>query len=467
MSEATALPVPPTATHADAGKPPVQPSQTPQARGAPSATGKSHQFAQWLWLKIGLGVLVLVCVLAYLLRNKILGQPVSMAAATTGALVQSVVASGRVVTPQRVTVATKVSARVVSIPVVEGQTVQKGQVLIELDDKDARASLAQAAATVAQGDARLRQLREAGLPAAVQSLRQSQASVEQARKQYERTSSLVAQGFISQAQLDEAKRNLDVATSQANAANVQVSTNQASGSDVAIASASAQQSRASLRLAQIKLEDDVIRAPADGVLIARSIEPGDTVQPGKALMVLPPSGEMQIVVQLDEKNLAKLAVGQTALGSADAFADQQFKAVVVFINPGVDAVRGSVEIKLRVINPPAYLRQDMTVSVDIETARRNAALVVPTAAVRDAFGDAPWVLVVRGKRTEKQVVKLGLRGDGNVEVLSGVQQGDRVVLSTDSTITAGQRVRAAKTAASEPVSTEASSTRTTSQVPPR
>jgi HlyD family secretion protein len=454
MSEATALPVQSKTDPIGVEKSPTAKAAVDRTQGDKAAIHTVKKTTALPWLKIGAGVLLILCILVYTLRNKILGQPVSMVAASTGDLIQSVVASGRVVTPQRVTVAAQVAARVVGIPVAEGQTVVKGQVLIELDDKDARANVDAALATLAQADARLRQLREVGLPAAMQSLRQSQTNVEQASKQYERTSSLVAQGFISQAQLDEAKRNLDIATSQASAANVQVNTNQSSGSDVALANATAQQSRAGLRLARVKLENDVIRAPADGILIARSIEPGDIVQPGKALMVLAPSGETQIVVQLDEKNLSKLAVGQKAIGSADAFADQRFNAEVIFINPGVDAARGSVEIKLRVRNPPAYLRQDMTVSVDIETARRKAVLVIPTAAVNDVLGDAPWVLVVRGKRTEKQIVKLGLRGDDNIEVLSGVAAGDQLVSSTGSTVTAGQRVRTKKASSSEPSSTE-------------
>ena len=123
------------------------------------------------------------------------------------------------------------------------------------------------------------------------------------------------------------------------------------------------------------------------MLISRSVEVGDVVQPGKALMVLAASGQPQILIQIDEKNLSKIALGQKAFGSADAFASQRFDAVVGYINPGIDAARGSVEVKLNVANPPAYLRQDMTVSVDIETARRTATVVGLdfTLVVFDAF----------------------------------------------------------------------------------
>src|SRR6185437_16754598 len=98
-------------------------------------------------------------------------------------------------------------------------------------------------------------------------------------------------------------------------------------------------------------------------------------------------GETQIDVRIDEKNLAQLAIGQRALASADAFPADRFTAVLFYINPGVDSLRGSVEMKLRVPDPPAYLRQDMTVSVDVEVARRAGALVVPpTASSKRAAG---------------------------------------------------------------------------------
>jgi HlyD family secretion protein len=394
------------------------------------------------WLKIAIAVLVVVSLIAYLSRNILLGKPVEAYTATIGDLTQTVVASGRVMTPQRISIAAETTGRVNAIPVSEGQTVKRGQLLIQLNDLDERASMAQATAAVSQAEAKLRQLHEVALPAASQTLKQAQTNAEQAKKQYERTRDLQARGFFSQAQLDEAKRNYDVIASQVSAARLQVKSNQPAGSDLAVAAAAVAQANASLRLAQVKLNEDSILAPADGTLISRSVESGDIVQPGKELMVLAANGETQISVQLDEKNLAKLALGQQVLGSADAYANQRFDAVVSYINPGVDATRGSVEVKLLVANPPAYLRQDMTVSVDIETARHSGALTIPTGAIHDASSNAPWVLVVRNKHTVRQSVKLGLRGDNSVEVLSGIKAGEAVILTAVGTITADMRVRA-------------------------
>ncbi|HEY8049375.1 MAG TPA: efflux RND transporter periplasmic adaptor subunit, partial [Ramlibacter sp.] len=137
-------------------------------------------------------------------------------------------------------------------------------------------------------------------------------------------------------------------------------------------------------------------------------------------------------------------LGQDALASADAYADQRFAARVVYINPGVDAQRGSVEVKLAVPQPPAYLKQDMTISVDIEVARRTAALLVPTEAVRDIDSRSPWVLKIDGGRARRQAVAIGLRSRGWCEITGGLNAGERVVTEAGADVAAladGARVR--------------------------
>ena len=392
-------------------------------------------------LKSALIVLLALAALGFASRNLIFGKPVEAYEATRGDLVQTVVASGRIMTPQRVSIGAVITERVARIPVEEGQSVRRREVLIELDDTDERAALAQAQASVAQAEAKLRQLREVALPAAEQGLVQAQANSLQARQAYDRTKTLQERGFVGQAQLDDARRNLDVAESQLRAARLQVETNGPAGSDFALAQTTLEQARANLRSAQAKLQQTVIHAPVDGVLIARSVEAGNVVQAGKELMLLAPAGETQVVVEIDERNLAQLALGQKALGSADAFPGQRFEAELVYINPGIDALRGSVEVKLKVANPPAFLRQDMTASVDIDVAHRADTVIVPTETVRDATGREPWVLAIRGWRAVRQPVKLGLRGDNRIEVLEGVEPGDELIPATNGLVKAGQRVR--------------------------
>jgi len=108
----------------------------------------------------------------------------------------------------------------------------------------------------------------------------------------------------------------------------------------------------------------------------------------------------------------------------------------------VDVSRGAVMVRLDVRSPPAYLRQDMTVSVDIATAARSAVLVLPTGAVHDLMGESPWVLVVREGRAVRQDITLGLLGDNNTQVLSGLKDGEEVVPVSAATVLEGAHVRA-------------------------
>ena len=379
---------------------------------------------------------------AFVSRDVVFGKPVEAYEAVRGDLVQTVVASGRIITPRRVSIGAVITERVVRIPVEEGQRVRRGDILIVLDDRDERAALEQARAAVAQAEARMRQMQEVGLPAAQQSLVQAQANAVQARAQLERMKALRDRNYVAQSQVDDAQRAADVAESQLRASQIQVQTNSSSGSDYAVARTALEQARANLLAAQAKLEQTVIHAPADGVLIGRSVEPGNVVQPGKELMALAPAGETQVDVMIDERQLSRLALGQKALGSADAFPDKRFAAELVYINPAVDPLRGSVEVKLKVPDPPSYLVQDMTASVDIEVARRADTVYAPTETVRDANGTQPWVLAIRGFRAVRQPVKLGLRGDRRIEILDGVEAGDELIPATNGVVKAGQRVRA-------------------------
>lgn len=356
--------------------------------------------------------------------------------------VQSVVASGHVETPHRVNIGTQVTGTVKRVPVAEGQAVRAGQVLIELENAEWSAALAQADAAVLQARARLRQLREVQAPVAAQTVRQAQVSLDNARAQRSRSTSLFQQGFVGQAALDDVRKAVDLAEAQLRAAQSQFDSARAGGSDDAMAQTALAQAMAGAAVARSRLVYATIAAPVDGTLIDRTVEPGDVVQPGKALLVLSPAGKTQLVVQIDEKNLQLLAPGQKAQASADAYPEGRLAAELAYINPGVDLQRGSVEVKLDVPEPPAYLLQDMTVSVDIQVARRSQVVLVASDALRGADSAQPWVLKVEGRRVRRQPVRLGLRGGGFSEVLEGLLPGDLVLSAKTIDIDHGSRVRA-------------------------
>jgi HlyD family secretion protein len=358
---------------------------------------------------------------------------------TRGDVVQTVVASGRVATPRRVAIGSQITGTVETVPVAEGESVSAGQMLITLKDDEYKAAVETARAAVSQAEARLKQLRDVALPSAQQSMRQAKATLLNARQQYDRVKDLSAKGFVGQSQVDDAKKTLDVAESQLRAAELQVETARASGSDYLIGKLALQEASANLSNALARLDYTTIEAPVAGTLITRDVEVGDVVQPGKVLMALSPVGETQLVVQIDEKHLANLRLGQRALASADAYPTQTFDATLSYINPSVDPERGSIEVKLTVPSPPAYLRQDMTVSVDIEVARQADALTIPLEAVRDVSG-APWVIKIAKRRAVRQDVTLGAVGSSKVEIAQGLTDSDVVLSATGNSVAPGRRV---------------------------
>ena len=356
------------------------------------------------------------------------GSEVESARVVRGTIVQSVVATGRIAAPARIELGAQQTARVAQVRVREGEAVQAGQTLIELDADEARAALAQARAALTEAQARMVQLAQVGAPVARDGLRQAQAQLVQARNEYERVKSLTDKGFFSGSRLDEAERSVKTAVAVENAARVQAEAQREGGAEHALAQARLEQARAALALAEARLANLSIKAPVDGSITLREVEPGDVAQAGKRLMEMVAAGETRIHANVDEKNLRHLALGQRASAMADAYPDQAFEAQLYYIAPAVDPARGTVEVRLRVPQPPSFLRPDMTASVELVAARKDASLIIPAEAVREAE-TSPWVMVERSGRALKVPVKLGVRGTGQVELLDGPEQGEAVLLA--------------------------------------
>lgn len=387
-----------------------------------------------------LAVVALLGLGAWQSARVLLGPAIVVDQVKRGRLVETVVASGHVETPYRVEIGSQITATVQEVLVRQGEKVSKGQPLISLESRELKAAVVQAEGALAQAEARIRQLEELTLPSAKEALAQAQATLLNAQQTYDRTAQLERNGYATRAALDEAQKTLDVARAVTRSAQFQVYTASPGGSDYVMAQTQAKQARANLDTADSRLGYATITAPRDGVLITRSVERGAVVQPGKTLLVLAPAGDVQLVLQIDERNLGKIALGQNALASADAYPDRRFGATITYINPGIDISRASVEVKLTVADPPDYLRQDMTVSVDIEVAAKDEALILPLRSVHDALSGKPWILGLKDGRASQRPVKLGLRGNSQVEITEGVAAGD-VSIPQSSGVLAGQRLR--------------------------
>ena len=357
-------------------------------------------------------------------------------------LVRTLQFSARVATLSRVDVGSTVTGRVAQVRVMEGTQVRQGDVLVQLESDELRAALAQAVAAERQAKARLEGLRSTGRTAAQAARAQADASLQAASASLARVQQLVAEGFYSPAQLDEARRAVDVARAQQLGAQAQLQATADAGTEVAQAQAQLALAQAATVAAQARLAQTTLVAPADARVLVREVEPGQIVQPGKALFSLALAGPTQLVAQVDERFLEQLQLGQPAWVVADAFAAQRFAARVLSIAPAVDAQRGAIEVKFSIEQAPAFLREDMTLSVEVETARRERTLVLPQAALRGpAGGDQASVLVLQDGRAQVRNVRLGLRTLDAVEVLGGLKESD-TVLRGHASLQDGQRVRA-------------------------
>jgi HlyD family secretion protein len=403
-----------------------------------------HMNAVWTWTRQYGGQLLwglLALLLAAGALRWWLGPQVQTEAVQRRDVLQTVVASGRVETPHRVNIGAQITGTVARVPVTEGQVVQAGDVLVELVGTELQSAKRLAQQAVVQAQNRLRQMNELQGPVVQQTLRQAQASLDAARANGQRSGALFEQGFIGQAALDESRKALALAEAQVLAAQQQVTSTRAGGAEHSVALGAVVEAQANAELVNAKARYAVIQAPASGQLIGRNVEVGDVVQAGKVLMTLSPEGGLQLVVQIDEKNLRLMALGQQALASADAYPQQPFKAQVAYINPGINAQTGAVEVKLDVIEPQPNLRQDMTVSVDLVVARQPQVLALQVGHVNGMGGASPWVWLLQAGHVVRRPVRLGLRGGAWVEVLDGLREGDAVIVMSRA-LREGQRVRA-------------------------
>ena len=356
-------------------------------------------------------------------------------------LVQTVVATGRVVTPTRVQIGSEITAVVLERRVQEGDVVAVGDVLATLRRDDL-------AARVREAEASLAQLQIGVRPQAEAALREAEAQLTQAVRESQRRRELFERQLIALESLEQAEQAEIVARAAADTARVRLAR-------LAIGDADETVLRERLAVARAELARTEIRASVTGIVLSRNAEPGDIVQPGTVLFEIAPTGSTEILVSLDEKNLGAVSTGQSAQCVADAYPDDVFTARVSLITPKIDPLRGTVDIRLTVDPVPEYLLQDMTVSVNIETARRDSAIAIPNDAVLVGSDGRATVLAVQSGRAQPVVVQLGLRGLTQTEVTSGLAAGD--VVLADPAFTAGRRVRVALQ--SQPVAPERTANR--------
>jgi len=342
----------------------------------------------------------------------------------TRPLVQRVVASGEVDSQSLAQVGSEITGVIAVRHVREGDAVNAGDLLLELRDDEQRARLREA-------EAALRQLIDSSRPQAQATLREAQNNLEQADRELQRRETLFERKLLASEALEQARRATLTARVVRDRARFAAAAVGEGGSEEQVLRQRLEAARANLAKARI-------HAQVDGIVQTREVEPGDLVQPGRTLLTIARSGSSEILLPLDEKNLAPIELGQAARIIADAYPDRVLPARVSFIAPSVDTARGTIDVHLDLLEPADFLRQGMTVSVNIETGRREQALVLPNDALRARDGTRAQVLRVNDGVVERVGVRLGMLGTALSEVSEGLAAGDLVLIGDAEE---GQRVR--------------------------
>lgn len=382
-------------------------------------------------------VLLLAALTLFMLRPA--NVAVQLISAVPADIQTSVVASGRVLAPSRVDIGATITGRVETVRVREGARVAADEILVELDPRELKAAVAQAEAAVTRARARVSSVKTLALPMAQAAQQQALANLTLAEREAQRARDLLAKGFVSRSRVDDAERQLDVARSQLESARAQTGAQSTTGAESQQAQSLLVEAEAAVLLAQARLSQTLIRAPAAGVVLERLIEPGDIAQPGRKMMTLALDGPVRLIVQVDEKNLPLIRTGAVATAAADAFPNERFEAVVNYVSPGIDAARGTVELRLDVPKPPPLLKSDMTIAMDLQGPLLKQAIMLPADSVRQLQTDAPWLLVERDGVAVRVAVRTGLQSQGRVAIIEGLKAGEHVIINRD--VEAGARVR--------------------------
>lgn len=306
--------------------------------------------------------------------------PVTVAMAHTGPFIDSLRAVGTARANEAVTITANVTEKVVAVPFAEGARVAAGAVLVELtrDEEEAR-------------------------------LRETRARLNESRRQQDRVEELVRRRNASDAQLDEAR--METASLEAQ-----------------------------IEAIEAQIDDRVIRAPFAGVVGVRQISPGALVEPGTAVVTLDDLSIIKVDFAVPETFLAGLAVGQDVTAHAAAYPDETFTGTVTLVGTRIDPVTRAVTVRAEIPNGDGRLKPGMLLTVAVVKSR-SVALTIPEQALVP-LGDRQFVFVLteddRVRRTE---VRIGRRRPGEVEILDGLTEGDRVVSEGTIRVRDGAAVR--------------------------
>src|ERR1017187_8827355 len=388
-----------------------------------------------IWGSIGLGIVLLIAVGVFAAtRGGTKIDPSKLAKVEKGDLAKSVVATGKVTPITKVEVKSKASGIVKKLLVDYGDRVKKGQLLAQLDKIEIEAQVEQS---------------RAALDAAQANLKSSQADYERAKvdaegpdvpllkRAYDRNLQMQKDGVVSESALDDAEKDYRMAVNKQNVARAQILVLQAR---IAQAQAQVVQDQANLRQLDEQLSYTDIVSPTDGIILSRDVEMGDAVSSilvlgsgATLVMTIGDTSQVYVKGKVDESDIGRVYLGQTARIKVESFKDKTFNGVVTKISPmGVEKDNVTTfEVRVSINNPGGELKAEMTANAEIILEEHKSVLQIPEGALlydkdKKASVEVPDPKGKEGKN--KVAVNIGISNGAKTEVLSGLKEGDQVVL---------------------------------------
>ena len=359
-------------------------------------------------------------------------------------VVELVIGSGRLRAVRQSDIGSEAAGTVEKVNVDEGDRVCTGQPLILLRQTEVERQLEQARLALETARGELARTQRGPLPSEIEreraELERRHSARVLAEQDLERATKLYEKNVLARSDLDRARSSIDQARAaeQSQQHNIQVLLDQPRPEDLRVAEAKVREAEATLRLWEEQLRKRTIVSPADGLILKRKVEPGQSVMPGNSLLVLSLMNRTEVYVETDETNLRKLRIGQQAIVIAPSYPDRPFHATLTQIGPEVDNQRGVIGLRLQPDSLPDYARPDMTLDVNIEVARFRDALSLPATALMEADGKA-YVFEVKQDRAEIHPVTVLGKGSDRVAV-DGVGP-ETLVVARAAEVKPGQKVR--------------------------
>ena len=339
--------------------------------------------------------------------------------------------TGSLIADEQAEVSAEIAGRVVETPIERGTRVAAGTVLVRISASETSAQLAEADANAAQIEARL------GLaagqpfdPMRVPDVMNARASVDLAEAEFNRIKSLLDQRVVSQSEFDQRHAQVEAARQQ-----FQMAQNVAQQSYRSLEAA-----RARIGLARKSLADTSIRAPFAGIVAERLVSVGDYVTRGARVATVVRVDPLRVELTVPEQSIALVQVGQPVRLTVDAYPGETFVATVRFVSPSVRADQRALTVEAIAPNADGRLKPGLFVTAGIRQRASTPALLAPASALETVAGTSR-VFVVIGDKVEERIVTLGERVGDQIEITTGVAQGDIVALEPRGRLLDGTAVR--------------------------